>query len=318
MKDLTRVILLLAACLFDVAAGDEMSDADRMRAEGLKSKAVATAKESVAEHEQAVRQARMNRSPQLASALKSLSDAKKELAAVSRKPLPEYLKELGEARPATELKTSEGVATGVIDSTGLSVVFPYTVAYVPQESQIFEFSFVLVAFNKQKPTEGFIEIDGRPSKIEAWSSDENVVEIKPDPQFTLSPFICRFAGPGRATVTVSAGRYKAEQEVEVIQVPVHADASSGDVIEAMGFPTEKKKVYVTWPDDKVVDCFIYSPKAGQPFIGEHWTYAKYPSLVLSIENGKLVQLGTRKVDNESRRAISVPVPNLEEKQPAVR
>ena len=67
-----------------------MADADKAIAEAAKRKAVATERELVAEHEEAVKQARLQRSPQLRAAVKALDDAKKDLATANRKPLPDF------------------------------------------------------------------------------------------------------------------------------------------------------------------------------------------------------------------------------------
>ena len=305
----TAAIVALTATAAAYSA--ELSESEKAAAEAAKKAAVAALEEDVDKRELLVRQARARKSGQLRELMKDLEDARKKTTAARRKPLEAYVGETKSIPQSVEKLTPEGVPTGIAGDKGFSVVFPYTVTYIPQGGKCFEGSFILTAFDGKKPTEGFLDVGGTPVRVEAESSDATVVEIKPDPEFTLSPFVVSFHRPGTVTVTVQAGRYKVEQNVEVVQIPVNADAPSSDAIEEMGFPTEKKKVYVPWPEDKVIDCFIYSPEAGRPFIGEHWTYAKYPALVLSIENGKLWGVGTRKRDNPSRAAHSIPEPNIE-------
>jgi hypothetical protein len=308
---LASIVAILTLGVVVTAYSAGLTEADKAAAEVLKKDVVAALEEDVEKKELLVRRARAQKSGQLRGFLDDLEEARKKLNAARRKPLEQYITERGSNPPATEKLTPEGIPLGIAGENGFSVVFPYTVAYIPQGAECFEFSFVLAAFDGLKPTEGFFEVDGTPVRLEATSSDATVVEIKPDPEFTLSPFVACFRRPGTATITVQAGRYKAEQPVKVIEIPVNADAPSSDVIQEMGFPTEKRKVYVTWPKDEFIDCFMYSPKAGQPFIGEHWTYEKYPSLVLSIESGKIWKVGTRKRDNPSRAVHCITEPNTD-------
>jgi len=312
MRYFQTLAVLIPVFLASIGFGEELTDADKAIAEAAKREAVAVAKGSVMQKEQALKQARLQRSPQVQVATKELDQAKKDLVAANRKSLAEYLAESKQPKAARELMTPDGLPRGITDSKGLSVIFPYTVAHVAQGKDISEYSIMLCSFNGKKPIEGFFDIDGKPVRLEATSSDENIVSINPDPKFLFSPFIVRFSRPGKAIVTVTAGEYTVDQEIEVVQLPINADASSGDVIQSLGFPTEKKSVYVEWPKDEFVDCFFYSPEAGDPFIGEHWTYEKYPSLVLSIEDGKLQKVGTRKSGNDSRRSVVAPTPNKKE------
>ena len=315
MRQFSRRLVFMAAIVSlaaTVAANSaDLSEGDKTAAEALRKASVAALEEDVDKRELLVRRARVQKSGQLRELTKDLEDARKKVAAARRKPLEEYIAERKSGPQSGEKLSAEGVPLGIAGDKGFSVVFPYTVAYIPQGEAGFEFSFVLAAFDGKKPTEGFLDVGGTPVRVEAESSDATIAEIKPDPEFTLSPFAVYFHRPGAATITVQAGQYRVEQKIEVVQVPVNADAPSSDVIEEMGFPTEKKKVYVPWPEDKFIDCFMYSPEPGQPFMGEHWTYEKYPALVLSIENGKLWGVGTRKRDNPSRAAHSIPVPNTE-------
>lgn len=318
--------LLLLPLVFPTAVqgdgevAETMTAEDKALAESARKEAIEDLQAEVKKADGLLRQARMQRSPQMQALTKQLQEAQNELARARRRPLEDYLADAKKPKPPANQPRNplRGQEEQVPAPKGLTVILPYTKAYIPQGDHGVDFALVVARFNGEPPTQGFFQIDGKAEQLKATSSDPSILEIVPDPKFTISPFISRLHKPGKATVTVSAGRYQAQQEVEIVEIPVNANAPSAEIIDSLGLPTTKKTVLVEWPNTKSIDCFIYGPEAGHPFLGEHWTFEKYPSLMLSISEGKLYEVGTVKKDNPTRAELSVAEPNTEAKQkPAI-
>lgn len=324
MKTLISPLLLMlvfsASVHGEEAVAEPMTVEDKALAESTRDEAIQAIEKDIEKTDALLREARRRRNPQMQVLKKQLGDLKRELGNARRKPLEEYLVEARKPKPQ-EVNPRDPLRRQVAQvppPKGLTVIVPYTTAYIPQGGEGLDFAMVIARFNGEPPTQGFFQIDGKAEKLTATSSDTSILEIAPDPKFTISPFISRLRKPGKVTVTVSAGLYQVQQEVEIVEIPVNANASSAEVIDSLGLPTTKKTVFVDWPNTKSIDCFIYSPRAGHAFVGEHWTYEKYPSLMLSISEGKLYEVGTLKKDNATRAELAVPEPNTEaEKKPAI-
>ncbi len=77
-----------------------------------------------------------------------------------------------------------------------------------------------------------------------------------------------------------------------IPIPVQRlDFRSGDpakvLIEKYGFPTSRKKIFVSWPDLETHDDVIYNPDAGSPDSVEHWKFEKLPHAVFVIRSERV-------------------------------
>lgn len=263
----------LIASYSELGASDTTTIEDKAVAESARDEAIATFEKELDSKEALLRQVRRQRSPQLQAIIKQVQEAKKELATARRRPLEEYLADARPPKPQAEQPNEPIGRNGdpLPVTKGLTVMLPYTVAYVPQGGEVFDFTFVITRFNEETPTQGFFAVDGKAERLSVTSSVPAILKIDPAPKSIVCPFSTTFRKPGKVTVTVSAGRYEVEQEVEVVEIPIPARASSAEVIEALGLPTTKKVVFVDWPNIETIDCFFYSPSAGNVFMGEHWT-----------------------------------------------
>lgn len=59
-------------------------------------------------------------------------------------------------------------------------------------------------------------------------------------------------------------------------------SKTDDIITLYGLPDSKTPYAIAWPNEKIVNGFIYFPKPGLPESGEHWRFRKYPDLVFDI------------------------------------
>lgn len=143
------------------------------------------------------------------------------------------------------------------------------------------------------PVEGFLEVNDRPAKIEFVASDASVVKIERHAQLGD---VFTFLGPGDVKVELKVGgELIGVMPIEVLSAPVTEGDTSEHVIETLGLPSERRRVYVRWPETKEIDRIVYRPRAGQSSSAEHWRWNEYPGLVVAISSGKVSHLRTAPV-----------------------
>ena len=102
-----------------------------------------------------------------------------------------------------------------------------------------------------------------------------------------------FLKTGSSEISVKLAGEVFLETIKVEQLPFSTGVPAADVIGVFGFPTSKKRFYVSWPNLEVIDNIIYNPSAGQSGIGgEHWRFEKHPGLVVSIINDKVGKIGS--------------------------
>jgi hypothetical protein len=102
-----------------------------------------------------------------------------------------------------------------------------------------------------------------------------------------------FATTGNVQINIAVDKHTVSLPVDVRKSPVLIGASTEEIIAAIGLPSHKKSIFVSWPDSESIDGMFYNPTAGQSsVIGEHWRYEKYPGLVLAIRNNSLQEISS--------------------------
>ena len=137
---------------------------------------------------------------------------------------------------------------------------------------------------------GICVVDGKPVKvtIESLSAELDLKYLKPD---LTGLYI--FDGEGMIDIGLNVGESRLRIPVELIRVPFKKGNTAIELVEKYGLPASKKPFSVFWPDTKTIDRIIYSPEAGKGAkIGEHWTFAKLPGAIFSIQNGAIAEIGS--------------------------
>lgn len=143
------------------------------------------------------------------------------------------------------------------------------------------------------PIEGFLEVDGRPAKVEFVSSDASIVAIERHNQLG---HVFTFLEPGEVEIELKVGGERiGVMPMKVAPAPVKEGDTSEHVIETLGLPSERRKVYVGWPDTKEIDRIVYRPRAGQGTSSEHWRWDDHPGLVVAIRNSHVSEIRTNPV-----------------------
>lgn len=192
---------------------------------------------------------------------------------------------------------------------GLTVRFPYSQVWIPRGGQSIEFGICTLLFDGNEPTQGFFKVGDQTCETTIESSNSDVVEPKKDEKHIAGPFYFVFKKPGKAKLTVRVGGYSVTHEMEVKEAPVAPGDPTDAAIKQLGLPSSNRKIFVEWPNAEFHDCFFYKPKAGDPFMGEHWMFADYRDLVLSIEDGKVADLGTNRKRTTNQKEFRVTKPN---------
>lgn len=150
---------------------------------------------------------------------------------------------------------------------------------------------VMAYFDNKLPKAGsYFDVDGTAAKATVSINENKAVVLK---DRTL-----HFREPGTAVVTVRLLKYSRSLRFKVVEIPIPPNPSQDEVVQALGFPDHKKQGSVTWPKSKVVDSLRYDPEITQFGPGiiryEHWSYKKYPGLVLTWgDKFRLLTLGRR-------------------------
>ncbi len=171
------------------------------------------------------------------------------------------------------------------------------IVYIPKKGTTTLWRFVKVQYRGEQSTEGFFNVDGKPSRLKITSSNPELMRVnligdkdaltdltvdsRLGEQYT-------FSKPGDVTITVTVGDESKTLIVKIIELPIEvfpSGTSSAQVIEILGLPDEKRKVFVSWPDSENIDGIFYMPQAGDSVMAEHWRYKAYTGLVVSIING---------------------------------
>jgi hypothetical protein len=192
---------------------------------------------------------------------------------------------------------------------GLTVRFPYSQVWIPKGGQSIEFGICTLLFDGKEPTQGFFKVGDKTCEVTVESTDREVAGAVKDPKHINGPYYFIFKKPGKATLTVRVGDYSASHDVEVKEAAVAPGDDTDAVIRELGLPSFKQNVFVKWPKTETHDCFIYIPKAGDPFNGEHWWFENHPDLVLSVEDGKVVKLGTNRKRTDNQKEFRILEPN---------
>jgi hypothetical protein len=210
----------------------------------------------------------------------------------------------------TSLELSRGGKAKTKAMKGLTVRFPYSQVWIPRGGQSVEYGLCAVLFDGKEPTQGFFEVGENACEVIITSSNPEVAEAKKDSRHLMGPFYFVFKKPGHSKFTVQVGQYSASHEIEVKEAPVAPGDATDIAIKELGFPSLKQKIFVDWPKTETHDGFTYTPTAGDPFIGEHWWCQKHRDLVLSVEDGKVVNIGTNRRRTDNQKEIRVLKPNV--------
>lgn len=194
---------------------------------------------------------------------------------------------------------------------GLTVRFPYSQVWIPRGGQSIEYGICTLLFDGKEPTQGFFKVGGKTCEVTIESSDRDVVAPQKDPKQLLGPYFFIFKKPGKARLSIRVGDYTASHDIEVKEAAAAPGDPTDAVIQKLGLPSLQHKVFVDWPKTETHDCFIYTPKAGDPFMGEHWWFEDHRDLVLSVEDGKVAKLGTNRKRTDNQKEIRVLEPNAD-------
>jgi len=192
---------------------------------------------------------------------------------------------------------------------GLTVRFPYSKVWAPRNDAAIEFGICQIFFDGEPPTQGFFKIGDKTEQVAIESSDTAIALPMRDDKHTSGPYFFLFKKPGEATLTVRVGPYSVSHKIEVAMAPVAPRDKTDFVIGEMGLPSHKQSIFVKWPKTEFHDGFMYEPKAGEPFNGEHWWFDSHRDLILSIEAGEVLKLGTNRRRTDSQVELRAELPN---------
>lgn len=148
----------------------------------------------------------------------------------------------------------------------------------------------------QTHTAGFFKVNGKAERVTVSSTDESVASIAYNQSLG---FVATYKKAGSVHFVVSMMGTNLKLPCRVLVMPLRKGDSDARAIELLGIPTTKEKFYVGWPKTESVKGVLYSPRAGSPSHGEHWSYDKFPNAHLSIIDNKVHALG---VYHEETRA----------------
>lgn len=222
---------------------------------------------------------------------------------------------------ATRFLSQKGLGFGSINPVGdgeLLVGWKHSTVYISANAAdllIYEpsyGSFFVTAFREAsgqfaEPAAWSFRVNGRPEKVAFHCDDENIVRVHNDGS-------ARFKNPGRTNVRVTLAGNAVAVPITVIQLPFRSgqwefvdrsgqwefvvaslvgSTPAADVIRVIGFPDEKKKHYISWPDSEIIDRIYYGSSDPRWSIAtEHWKFNKYPGAVIAIVANRVYAVST--------------------------
>ena len=143
-------------------------------------------------------------------------------------------------------------------------------------------------------TAGYFNVNGEPCKLEYSGSPEELVSIENDAgAFAILNPRVTFKAVGTVKIRATLAGRSDFFWIEVKQFPAFVGMPSGDLIETLGIPEDKRPVFASWPDNTEIDGIPYHPEAGEGLISaEHWRYDKYPNAVVAVRSGRIAAIST--------------------------
>jgi hypothetical protein len=93
----------------------------------------------------------------------------------------------------------------------------------------------------------------------------------------------RFTEFGSCKIRFDIGQDHFFIPVEVKPIDFSIGESSDRLIESLGLPSKKTRVFVPWPEVRVFDGIVYSATGGYSVSREHWRFDKIPHAVFVID-----------------------------------
>jgi len=142
----------------------------------------------------------------------------------------------------------------------------------------------------QSQLAGCFQVGGHVEKLDIASGDEAILNVTSMPSDMR---MYSFFREGTVDIRITLAGRTHTISVDVVELPLARGMQGSDVLSAMGMPSTRDSFWVDWPDHRSVDGIFYEPEAGSGGIGgEHWRYAQYPHLVVSIVHGLLETVNT--------------------------
>lgn len=155
--------------------------------------------------------------------------------------------------------------------------------------QIIDLLDFLETEQERAATAGYFEINGKPEKVLVESASPEIATVS---RRDNGVYAYRFFKSGIAEFVVTVAGVQTSLKIPVIEIQVSAGMSTDQIIETLGFPTEKETHYISWPKSKWIDSIHYTPIAGRSTIAvDHWLFDRYPRSIVAIQDGKVVGVG---------------------------
>jgi hypothetical protein len=132
------------------------------------------------------------------------------------------------------------------------------------------------------PTAGYFDIDGKPTELTCESSDIAIADcsVVNGSSVYIDP-----KAPGKCTISIGFMGKQVHCNIEFVQIPLRVfdgndlPQKTKELIEKIGFPDSKKRVYATKSGD-TVDGFPHELTG----VYEHWRYTKFPKLIIATSS----------------------------------
>ncbi len=137
----------------------------------------------------------------------------------------------------------------------------------------------------------YIEILGTKKEIKYSSNSPEIATVDKNGRI-------HFKQSGKVIFKISIDGISILIPIQGIQLPINIGEKAETIIQKLGPPDEKIKQLLMWPDGDFVDNLFYDTTlSGKNLIIEHFTYKKYPEIVLTLKNGELINLKNIKWEN---------------------
>lgn len=201
----------------------------------------------------------------------------------------------------TEIAKRLGVEAMFVEEIGditLLVGVEQLRAYVPKNYNYpvttgtdigFDIRFLTADKSVQKPSAGFIPINGKPEHVKMSSSDPSLIQVFDDGSAGVR-------GAGNAVVSVECAGTRISIPIQVVATPFSVGYGESDpkqIIATLGIPQRKQSHVVRWPQSEIIDQMYYGPDAGSQEVGEHWEYDKLPGLAIRVIGSFVKDIGMR-------------------------
>ena len=180
---------------------------------------------------------------------------------------------------------------------GLKVTPLSNVYYLPSGGRATLHHFLDIRYDGELPKFGYFDVGGVDLECSVQSSDPSIVShwnkgVATEDGVSREQRQYEFKKAGRVQLLVAVGGFRAMVPMQVVELPFKEGDREGDVIAALGEPSEKTKVVVTGERPEFIDGITYERGATGAIRVEHWTFKRFPKLVVAMERREVRQIAT--------------------------